>query len=461
MNACAVKIEMNQRRYDTLIVGLGKTGLSCVRHFRRQGRQSIAVLDSRSKPPELARLQQRHSDVPVYLGDMDTDLLCRAHEIILSPGVAVSEPAIQRALAMGVAVYGDVELFSRQVTRPVIAVTGSNGKSTVVTLVSEMIRTAGLKAEPGGNIGTPVLDLLALDAPDFYVLELSSFQLETVRSLNAVAAVILNVSEDHMDRYADLAAYIKAKQNIYQGEGVIVLNRDEQKKLAAQDMQDRHCISYGTDRAPANMFGLQGFAEECWLMQGEQRLLPISKLKIPGRHNLSNALAALALGASVKLPVDAMLHALGRFQGLPHRCQFIASFQGVSWYNDSKATNVGASCAAIAAFSPVGRIILIAGGAGKGADFSPLAVSVRHKVCCVIVMGEEAVRLEVALAGLVPVYFALSMEVAVSTAAELAQTGDIVLLSPACASVDMFTDYQARGEAYIQAVHMLLPGGGD
>ncbi len=451
-------MKKERQPYETVIVGLGKTGLSCARYLHQRKAGRFAVVDSRDQPPQLAALQAACPEVPVHLGSLEREVICSAQALIISPGVSLSEPVIREAIAAGIPVCGDVEIFCREVSAPVIAVTGSNGKSTVVTLLTEMIRAAGFKAAPGGNIGTPVLELLALDEPDFYVLELSSFQLETLSSLNAVASVILNISEDHLDRYPNLDAYLSAKLNVHQGDGVIVFNRDEQDSLALE-MKHRKLISYGTDKPEAPMFGLQKFGQEYWLMQGEKKLLAASKVKIPGRHNLSNALAALALGAAIRLPMPAMLRALPAFGGLPHRCQFVAHYQGVSWYNDSKATNVAASCAAIAALSAKGKLILIAGGAAKGADLSPLALSVKDAVRGVVLIGKDAPRLEAVLAGVVPLCFAVSMEVAVRTAAELAQAGDIVLLSPACASLDMFSDYQARGDAYVQALQALLPGG--
>ena len=462
MNDYLANTEMNTRAYDTVVVGLGKTGLSCVRHLLGRDKRNIAIVDSRDAPPGLAELEQQHKDVPVYLGSFNTEVLFQAKEIILSPGVSVHEPIIQQALTRGISVYGDVELFCQQIDKPVIAVTGSNGKSTVVTLVSEMLHSAGLKVGLGGNIGTPVLDLLELEEPDFYVLELSSFQLETVSSLNAIVSVILNISEDHMDRYPDLDSYAAAKQTIYMGEGTIVFNRDDD--ITSQYLRQhktRNYISYGLDRLDPDDFYLQAFAGRDWLVYAGERLCAEDELHIQGQHNLSNALAALALGKAIGLPMDAMLNSLRQFRGLPHRCQLVGSSKGVNWYNDSKATNVGATCAAIDGLGSKGKIILIAGGDSKEADLSTLVKTVQDKAHSVVLIGKDAPRLAAVLEGVVPICFATSMQAAVNTAAELARQGDLVLLSPACASLDMFRDYQARGDAFIQAVEELQARGGD
>lgn len=445
-------------QFDTVIVGLGKTGMSCVRYLSGQGRPFV-VIDSRSEPPELESLRQRYPDVLCFLGSLDEDILSAARHIIVSPGVALTEPAITAAAARGATIIGDIELFCLQATVPIIAITGSNGKSTVASMLHEMILRSGKRSGLGGNIGTPALDLFSTDAPDFYVLELSSFQLEAVYSLNSVAAVMLNVTEDHMDRYHDINGYAQAKEKVYGGDGVMVINLDD-KFVAGVEIRDRKSITYSLCESSAGVFGIRTVNGERFLAYGTELLLPASALQIHGDHNLSNALAVLALGTAIDLPMSSMLDSLKVFAGLPHRCQWLARIDGVDWYNDSKGTNVGASCAAINGLATAGDLILIAGGVAKDADFSQLAETVRQHVRTVILIGRDANVLAAALAGTCRIYSAMSIDAAVHLAAELADEGASVLLSPACASFDMFADYQARGEAFSQAVSSLQKGHG-
>jgi len=447
---------MSKPRYDALIVGLGKTGFSCARFLARLG-GSFAVLDSRPSPPELDRFREEYPDVRLSLGKFDVELLASSPLLVLSPGISSSEPAIQQAVMNGAEVVGDIELFSRYAKAPVIAVTGSNGKSTVATLVSRMVEAAALRAALGGNIGTPALALLAAEDPDFYVLELSSFQLETVSSLNAAAAAVLNISADHMDRYESLGQYAAVKERIYRGDGWMVINRDD-PSVSRMMRTDRNIVCYSLSVPAADEFGLRQERGQEWLCLGERILLPSADLRIKGRHNLSNALAALALGHSAGLPIDAMLTALKEFSGLPHRCERVATSNGVEWINDSKGTNPGATCAAIEGLAGNNDLILIAGGDGKGADFAPLAGSVPGRVRAAVLIGRDAARLAAILESCIAVHYATSMDAAVSTAAKLARDGDKVLLSPACASFDMFRDYQDRGEQFIHAIRMLEQG---
>ena len=443
-------------QFDTVIVGLGKTGMSCVRYLSGQGR-SFVVIDSRSEPPELDTLRKNYADVPCYLGSLHEGILSTARQIIISPGVALTEPAITAAAANGAAVIGDIELFCLQASAPIIAITGSNGKSTVASMLHEMILRSGKRSGLGGNIGTPALDLFSTDAPDFYVLELSSFQLESIYSLNSVVAVMLNVTEDHMDRYQDINSYAQVKKKVYAGDGVMVINLDD-KFAASVENRDRKSITYSLREPSTGMFGIRTVDGERLLAYGTELLLPISALQIRGDHNLSNALAVLALGMAIDLPMPAMLDSLKEFAGLPHRCQWLARIDGVDWYNDSKGTNVGASRAAINGLAAAGDLILIAGGVAKDADFSQLAETVREHVRAVILIGRDANVLAAALEGTCRIYSAISIDAAVHLAAELVGEGGSVLLSPACASFDMFADYQARGEAFSQAVSSLEKG---
>ena len=446
--------------HNTIIVGLGKTGLSCARYLSSRG-LSFAVMDSRDQPPELERLRELFPETPLYLGALNQAVLSNTDQLILSPGLSKKDPAIATAERKGVKITGDIELFIQQATAPVIAVTGSNGKSTVASLISAMIEQAGLRVLLGGNIGTPALDLLLQDKPDYYVLELSSFQLELVSGLNAVASVVLNVSSDHMDRYPDIDTYAAAKRRIYRGDGTKIVNRDDDFS-SAMTGEGWEVIFYSLNPPVSeNEFGVVIRNGQPWLMQGREYLLPVSDLKLDGKHNISNALAALALGHAVDLPIPAMLAALKSFAGLPHRCQRIACINGVEWINDSKGTNVGATLAAITGLGGEKDLILIAGGDGKNADFSILSDAVEKHVTTAILIGRDANRMASALDGCTRILHATSLESAVQTAAKIALPGNRVLLSPACASFDMFRDYQERGEVFVRAVNALIGSGTD
>ncbi len=437
----------------TIVVGLGATGLSCARFLSSQG-QPFAVADSRTEPPGLEAFCREFPGVQVQLGAFDAGWLARATRLVVSPGVSPHEPALVAAASAGAELLGDIELFARHADAPVVAITGSNGKSTVTTLVGEMARRAGRAVQVGGNLGTPALDLLGERGPDLYVLELSSFQLELTRSLNARAAVVLNVSADHLDRHGDLAHYAAIKQRIYGGDGVMVVAADD-PMVSAMAQEGREILRV-TLAAPAATpdFGLLLHGGEEWLACGPERLMPASELAMAGRHNLSNALAALALGSAVGLPLAPMLETLRRFRGLPHRCRLVAERDGVRWYNDSKGTNVGATLAALAGM-PGEKVVLIAGGLAKGQDFTPLRGPVAQRARAVVLIGRDAPLLEQGLGGAAPVFLAGNMEAAVAQAAAVAEQGDSVLLSPACASFDMFPGYGARGEAFESAVERL------
>ena len=452
---------------QTLIVGLGATGLSCARFLRQRG-ETVAVIDSRSTPPALQQLQNEMPEVQAFCGGFDMSVMKTAQRIVLSPGISLQEPSIAAAAHRGAEIFGDIELFATHADAPVVAITGSNGKSTVTALVGEMAKAAGFNVKVGGNIGTPALDLLQSEsereAPmDFYILELSSFQLETTHSLNAYVAVVLNVSPDHMDRYHDINEYAAAKQKIYQGDGVLVINGDDPwvvamestfKQPLSQQKADRRVIRFTLQSPKQDEFGIQSVGGEQWLAFGNNRLLNTQALRIAGKHNQANALAALALGDAMGIPMNVMLDVLREFPGLPHRTQWVATVNGVSWYNDSKGTNVGATVAAVTGMP--GTKVLIAGGDGKGADFTPLkAMAVNHDVKAVVLIGRDGPIIATALDGVVPVSYATDMLDAVNQANDLSSPGDCVLLSPACASFDMFTNYVARGNAFEQAVKRL------
>jgi UDP-N-acetylmuramoylalanine--D-glutamate ligase len=452
----AVTAEDMTERFDmarrTLVVGLGETGLSVARYLSRHG-VPVAIVDSREQPPGLDRLRaELPDDAALFLGGFHAEAFARAEQIVISPGVSREQPEIMQALARNIPVIGDIELFARVARAPVIAVTGSNGKSTVVTLLAAMARRAGSDVRLGGNIGTPVLDLLNGKEPDLYVLELSSFQLESVESLRPAAAVVLNVSADHLDRYPDMDAYALAKQAIYRNATVQVVNRDDATAAALADARGT-VVGYSL-RAPAdNDYGIIESDTGRWLARGSEALLPLGEVRMAGRHNLSNALAALALGEAVGLSLLAMLETLREFQGLPHRMQFVAERDGVRWYNDSKGTNVGATVAAIDGAD--GMLVLIAGGDSKGADLTPLAAAVAGRARAVIVLGRDAAQLSAVLQDVTRVIHAADLPEAVQLAAAEAQAGDSVLLSPACASTDMFSSYVERGDVFIDALGRL------
>ncbi|MBK5941023.1 UDP-N-acetylmuramoyl-L-alanine--D-glutamate ligase [Halochromatium roseum] len=456
---------MSQARTKKVaVVGLGKTGLSCARWLHAQGAE-VAVLDSRTAPPGLAQLQEELPDVALLVGGFDASVLASVDEIVVSPGVPVHTAALRAASDKGIPIVGDVELFARAATAPVIAITGSNGKSTVTTLVGEMLQHAGLDAAVGGNLGIPVLDLLRADA-QWYVLELSSFQLETTQCLAAHAATVINLSADHLDRYPDMAAYGAAKARIFAHAERALVNRDDPAASAlAAGVADQVGFSLSE---PANEvdYGLISKDQQVWLARGRTPLIATTELRMPGRHNLANALAALALAEMAGVSPEAGCEVLREFPGLAHRSELVAERRGVRWINDSKGTNPGATIAALAgivdapgqsASAVPARAVLIAGGEGKGADFSTLIPVVSRCARAVILIGRDAALLEQALTDTVPLHRAASMEEAVRIAEHLAQPGDAVLLSPACASFDMFDDYQHRGRAFAAAVAGLAP----
>ncbi len=437
--------------YPVIIVGLGATGLSVARHLKTE-RVPFVVVDSRSHPPGLPALRALDPNIPFLSGAFDAEFLSTAKQLIVSPGVPIDDPAISSAHKKGIQVIGDIELFASQVTAPVAAITGSNGKSTATTLLAEMARQAGWSVQAGGNLGKPALDLLGDPQADLYVLELSSFQLETTFNLQPTAATVLNVTADHMDRYHDYAAYAAAKARIYRHAQFRVVNRNDPTVMAMTGAGRE--ISFGLDEPTGNHYGLVTKDKEIWLVRGRERLINASRLRIPGRHNIANALATLALGEGLGLALDAMLSTLLSFPGLAHRCQWVAHHRGVSWYNDSKGTNIGATLAALQAMP--GKVVLIAGGMAKDNDFEPLQEAVKDKARAVVLLGRDAHLIEVQLKGWVPVINVTDMRAAVHQAAVAAQSGDCVLLSPACASFDMYKNYIERGEAFMHSVQELV-----
>jgi UDP-N-acetylmuramoylalanine--D-glutamate ligase len=368
--------------------------------------------------------------------------------------MSVRHPEIARALDNGVPVVGDIELFARQVTAPVIAITGSNGKSTVTALTGEMCRLAGLKTAVGGNIGVPALSLLEQPVPDVYVLELSSFQLELTASLNARAATVLNITPDHLDRYRDIEEYAAAKARIFRGNGTLVLNADD-PWVMRMCLSGRRMVSFNLGQPlTAQDYGLTERNGETWLARGLQLLMPTRDVPLAGRHNLANVLAAMALAEAAGIAPEATCVAVRGFKGLKHRTELVAEHLGVRWYDDSKGTNVGATVAALNGMTA--PVILIAGGDGKGQDFNELKIACRKHARAVVLIGRDAPQIEAALGGVMAVRRAKDMHDAVRIAHELAHTGDVVLLSPACASFDMFRNYEHRAEVFRKAVREVV-----
>lgn len=433
-----------------LIVGLGKTGVSVARYLRKRGLR-FAVADSRESPPGLTDFLAEFPGVSVE-NRFEEKHFRKFQVLIVSPGVAVSEPAIVGAVKAGAEVIGDIELFAQAVSKPVLAVTGSNGKSTVVSMLGAMANAAGVTAKICGNFGDPVLDFADDSLIDLYILELSSFQLETLYSLKPTAACILNISEDHMDRYAGLKEYIEAKQRIYANASCIVVNRDDKRTWPIVNDTTTRTVYFGEgEPLQKNVFGVAEVAGVEHLMLGEQSLMPVADLKVAGSQNVANALAALALGREAGFSLPQMANGLRSFAGLPHRVEFVVERKGVRWFNDSKGTNVGATVKAVEGLRA--PVVLIAGGVGKGADFSPLAKIAAQHLKAAVLIGRDANQIAEVLRQVgVPVMFASTMAEAVCDASDLAIAGDVVLLSPACASFDMFRSYEERGEIFVKEV---------
>ncbi|HUG04705.1 MAG TPA: UDP-N-acetylmuramoyl-L-alanine--D-glutamate ligase [Steroidobacteraceae bacterium] len=434
----------------SVIVGLGRTGVSCARHLAARGHR-LVVTDSRAAPPGLADLRRLVPDAAIALGGFDTAVLDGADQVVVSPGVPLSEPFLKQAAARGLDLVGDIELFAREAGGRIVGITGTNGKSTVTTLVGEFAKTAGIEVRVGGNLGEPALDLLEGPPAAMYVLEISSYQLETTHSLQLEAATVLNVTPDHLDRYPDFAGYAAAKARIYERAATAVVNLDDEIVVRMPRPAQRQ-VAFSLRRQEAQFRLIARDGQE-WLADGSELLMPLAELALPGLHNAANALAALALGSVCGMPRQAMTGVLRAFQGLPHRSQLVARWRGIRWIDDSKGTNVGATEAAIAGLAA--PLVLIAGGEGKGQDFAPLAEACRGKVRHAVLIGRDAPLLASALAQSCVVSIADSMETAVAGAASIAEPGDTVLLSPACASFDMFRDYAHRGDVFAESVRRL------
>ena len=444
LNNLETKFGLKPDTARVLVVGLGETGYSVVQ-FLQETPIKFAVIDSRKNPPLLDSMRQQMPDVALFCGAFNQAAFDVATHLIVSPGVSLQEPILQKAVMSGIRVMSDIDVFACATDKPVIAITGSNGKSTVTTMMGDLGKAAGVKTAIGGNLGTPALNLLQQNA-DVYVLELSSFQLERTTALNAAAATVLNVTPDHLDRHDGMAAYAEEKQRVYRGDGALILNADDEW-VAAMAVADR----------PIYRFSIQKHADfyldndqDGSLMFAGQALMLASELPLEGSHNIANALAALALGYAVGLDLKAMCDALKTFKGLPHRMQKVAQINGVSWVNDSKATNVGAAIAALQGYQH--KVVLLAGGDAKGADMADLVPMVEARCKSVIVMGKDAELIRHAVESYVPVFSAANMREAVAIAAQQAQSGETVLLSPACASLDQYKSYADRGNKFTQAV---------
>lgn len=433
-------MERWQNIHSVVVVGLGITGLSVVKHLRKNQPQLVVkVIDTRVNPPGAERLPE---DVQLHSGGWNTDWLSHADLIVTNPGIALATPEIQAVLEKGTTVVGDIELFAWAVQKPVIAITGSNGKSTVTDLTGVMAKAAGLEVGVGGNIGVPALDLLEQDA-DLYVLELSSFQLETTSSLKLKAAAFLNLSEDHMDRYQGMSDYRQAKLRIFDHADLAVVNRDDKESFPDAEVP---LVTFGSDNQD---FGLEVDGNRTWLLDHGQRVVASDELKLVGKHNLSNALVALALLKAADVNYHNALNALKNYTGLTHRCQVVADNQGVKWVNDSKATNIASTMAALSGLESTGKLYLLVGGVGKGADFSPLKpifATLNLQLCCFGADGddfmplhESAIRFD-------------TMEDVIQQVSSQLKPGDMVMLSPACASFDQFDNFMARGDAFAALV---------
>lgn len=444
-----------QRGGLKVVAGLGISGVSAVNFLHEQGYR-VAVTDSREVPPGHDKIP---ADVQTSFGMLDQDLLLQAEEIIISPGLDLKLPEIQAAIAKGILVVSEIQILRRATDKPIVAITGSNAKSTVTTLIGLMAQDAGVKAAVGGNLGRPALDLTH-DDPDVYILELSSFQLETTSNLAAEVAVVLNMSEDHLDRHGDMAGYHAAKHRIFQAVKKVVYNRDDSlTRPLVPDVTPMQ--SFGLNAPDLNQYGiLREDNGTIWLARGRERLLKSSEMYIQGTHNVANALACLALGEAIGLPRDKMLETLKTFKGLEHRCEFVKEVNNVRYYNDSKGTNIGATLAALDGLGAAieaqgGKVAIILGGQGKGQDFTALRDSLQKYAKVAVLMGEDRPIIEKAITGTTTLLYAESLQEAVTLAQQHTHAHDVVLLSPACASFDMFTGYPERGQRFVEYVNAL------
>ena len=444
-----------QRGGLKVVAGLGISGVSAVNFLHEKGYR-VAVTDSRAVPPGHDQIP---TEVQTSFGQLDQELLLQAEEIVISPGLDPKLPEIQAAIAQGIPVVSEIQILRRATEKPIMAITGSNAKSTVTTLIGLMAQNAGIKVAVGGNLGRPALDLTK-DDPDLYILELSSFQLETTSNLNAEVAVVLNISEDHLDRHGDMFAYHTAKHRIFQGVKKVVFNRDDSlTRPLVPDVTPMQ--SFGLNAPDLNQYGiLREDNGSIWLARGRERLLNSAEMYIQGTHNVANALACLALGEAINLPRDVMLETLKTFKGLEHRCEFVRELDDVRYYNDSKGTNIGATLAAIDGLGAAieakgGKVAIILGGQGKGQDFTALRDSLQKYVKVAVLIGEDCPTIEKAIEGTTTLLHAESLQEAVTLSQQNTQANDVVLLSPACASFDMFTGYPQRGQHFVEYVNAL------
>lgn len=442
-------IASSERR---IIFGLGLTGQSVARWWRQQGVPFYAI-DSRTELQEDSNAIAHVDLDQATFGDIDVAVADDCTEMIVSPGVALDHPIVERALERGCRVRGDIDLFLEAAEAPVVGITGSNGKSTVTSLLGEMIAACNVKVAVGGNLGRPALDLLD-DQPDLYILELSSFQLERAEAMGLRLATVINVSADHLDRYASLSDYHRAKHGIFKKVGHVVANRDDPLTIPLVP-EDTPVTWWRSGEPDLNEFGLRQIDEVMWLCRGLEKLVRVDALQVAGRHNFLNVLVALALGAALKMPMDKLVEGAKRYRGLPHRCEVIGQIKGVRYIDDSKGTNIGATAAALAGLADDGAIWLIIGGQGKGQDFSLLKPALFGLNVRLLAIGEAREEIRFHLSSEAPVEVIDSLEDAVMRSASAASPGDTVLLSPACASFDMFSNYVERGERFKKAVAAL------
>jgi len=434
-----------------LVLGMGVTGRSVADWCARNGVAAVFA-DSREQPPGAEHILAALPDVEVRCGDLPNTVPDGVTEIVMSPGLPLDLPLLTAAAAQGIPIVSDIDLFFSECRQPVIGITGSNGKSTVTTLVGEMIKASGMRAVTGGNLGDAALDLLLLET-DVYVLELSSFQLERSGDLPLHAAVVLNLSADHLDHHGDMEGYGRAKARIYGNCRIAIVNRDEPAAARGAENCERQ-VGFTLSTPSPMDWGVIVRDDGQWIARGSYAVMPVASLQIAGRHNLANALAAFALADTLELPLDGLVAGAQVFPGLPHRMQRVASDDGIIWINDSKATNEAAAMASIESVFDVtdGRLVLIAGGDAKGAELTELAPCLEDKDVLVILLGKDRDLLLERLSGVCETLLAASMAEAVSLAATHASPGDVVLLAPACSSLDMFSNYMERGDVFANAV---------
>lgn len=439
-----------------MVLGLGVTGCSVARWWRSQGLPFKAA-DTRNHMAERPEVRAALGECEAYFGELDPNLVNDVTELVVSPGIGLDHPLVLHARDNGARIIGDIDLFMAQARAPVIGITGSNGKTTVTELVGHLLRHSGKRVAVGGNLGTPALDLLD-DAVDYYVLELSSFQLERSEELGLTVATVLNVSADHLDRHGSLPLYHQAKHRIFRGAKAVVANRADPLTIPLLEAPV-DVVLWRPDEPDLAELGTRYIDNKQFICRGFEALLPVDELQLQGQHNVANVLAALACAVAAGLPLEVLAQGVMSFHGLPHRCEKIADAKGVLWINDSKGTNTGATLAALTGLGGSANVILIAGGVGKGQDFSVLAPAVKQHCKRVLTLGESAREIELALGGTAPCQRVADVDAAVERAAQLSEPGDVVLLSPACASFDQFSGYQARGDAFRAAVMRRIGGG--